>query len=74
MNITILFFIFSGKSLKFLPSQMIRVQHPITFKKAKMLNQFFSKCYNYSIPPLNFSDLDVQLKMILTVSCALEKK
>ena len=23
-----------------------------------MLNQFFSKCYNHSVPPLNFADLD----------------
>ena len=27
-------------------------------QKAEMLNQFVSKCYNHSVPPLNFADLD----------------
>ena len=28
------------------------------FQKAEMLNQFFSKCHNHLVPPLNFADLD----------------
>ena len=45
-------------------------------EKAKMLNDLFSKCFNYSIPPLSFAhrnDLsDVSLTDIEDISCTLE--
>ena len=45
-------------------------------EKAKMLNNFFSKCFNYSVPPLSFAhcdDLsDVTLTDIDDISCTLE--
>ena len=62
------------KRVKFPPSQMIRVQHPTTsednkstasdnFQKAEMLNQFFSKCYNHSVPE-DDSDRTFQITLI----------
>ena len=45
-------------------------------EKAKMLNDFFSKCFNYSVPPLNFvhhDDLsDVMLTDLDDISYTLE--
>ena len=45
-------------------------------EKARMLNGFFSKCFNYSVPPLSFAHrdelIDVMLTDIYDISCTVE--
>ena len=46
------------------------------YEKAEMLNSFFSKCLNHTVPPLSFADRDnlddVQLTDIDDILCTVE--